>query len=1103
MSALRCFVLSLFACSAFAQFETAVVLGTVKDSTQSVVAGAKITLLNLETGISASTSADATGSYLFNNVKVGRYKLTAEKPGFATASADDFPVNINARQRVDLTLSLGQVTESIQVSATVAAVESDSTERGQIIGQRQIVELPLNGRNYSDLALLTTGVRRSDYAFANPPREGAFNVNGQRSVFNNFLMDGVDNNAYGTSNQGFSAQVVQATPDALAEFKVVTMLPSAEYGRSSGSVINAAYKSGTNALHGSAWEFLRNTNLNAVGFFKPATGKPALQRNQFGGTLGGPIVRNRAFFFANYEGFREIQKFVSFSSIPTLNDRAGIFPVAVRNPLTGEVFAANTPIPTSKMTPFAVKVLNELPTPNAGAANARASNLNNLRRDRNYNDKFDLKLDGQINNRMTAFVRLSQRKSNYLQAPDLPGPSGSNGNGYIRALNQALAAAYTFNITPTALFEARLGVSRTIAGKQPVGLGGADIESAYGIKGLPKDSRIAGGLNSQSITGFTALGRQSTNPQWQYPTVVDPKFVFTRIQRRHTLKAGYELQLHHTEVQDVNPLYGQDLYNGTFSCIPTPPALRCTSAQVGSNSATYNLADFLFGARSDYQLASLFVAQMRKRAHFAFFQDDWKVNSKLTINLGLRYEYVTPYWEAGNYLTNLDLAAGKIIKATSGGISNRATINPDTNDWGPRIGIAYSLNPKTVIRTGYGISYVHFNRTGSADILAINGPQVVSALVNQVDVFGTSAFIPTQNGYPAGLTAPDRLDPKIANLAYMPSDFKDAYVQNWVFSIQREVFKNTILDVGYVGNKTTHLITIGDINQARPLRAGETLATSPLLSRRPYQAFGPVTVTWPGAFANYNALQVRFEHRGSKGLYILNSFVYSKAIDNSGQSLESQGANAHPSPQNFYNLLADKSVSDFDQTFNNTTSVVYDLPIGKGRRYGSNMSSLFDAVAGGWQLSGINNMWSGQPLNITYTPSADQQVTVSLNDFRGGPSYRPNLIGPALTPDGQRSIDNYINAANVVVPTDPTNPFGNAGRNIVRGYPLHQLDLGIGKNFALPREGMRLQFRSEMFNAFNHSNFRNANLNRSGAGFGQVRATFPARQIQFALRLVF
>jgi len=1086
--------------AALAQFDTAVVLGTVRDASQAVVAGARITLLNIGTGIQATATTDENGNYLFNNVKIGTYKVTAEKPGFSTAFADRVKVDVSARQRVDLGLTVGQVTESVQVSAGVTAVETDSSDRGQVINQKQIVELPLNGRNYADLALLATGVRRSDYAFANPPRDGAFNVNGQRSVFNNFMMDGIDNNAYGTSNQGFSNQVVQATPDALAEFKVVTSLPSAEYGRSSGAIINASFKSGTNEIHGSAWEFLRNTNLNAVGFFRPATGKPVLQRNQFGAAVGGPIAKNRAFFFADYEGFREIQKFPSFSSTPTLNQRLGIFPVAVRNPLTGEVFPANTPIPTTKITPFATKVIAGLPIPNAGVATSAASNINNLRRDQNFNDKFDLKLDGQISSKMSSFIRLSQRKSNYLQAPDLPGPSGGNGNGFIRALNQQMTIGFTDTLSATQLFEFRMGISRTRAGKFPVALGSPDMLAAYGISGLPSDPRIAGGLNTQAVAGFTAFGRQATNPQWQYPDVWNPKFVYSILKRGHSLKAGYEFQIIHTEVQDVNPLYGQDLYNGGFSCVPTAPANVCTTAQISAQTATYGLADFMFGARSDYQLASLFVAQMRRRMHFFFLQDDWKVNSKLTLNLGVRYEYATPYWEESNKLTNVDPFKGVILQAKDGGIYDRSLVNPDRNDWAPRIGIAYSLNPKTVIRTGYGISYIHFNRIGSADILAINGPQVVSALVNQADVFGTSTFIPTQNGYPANLTAPDKLNPLIANLAYIPPDTRDGYVQNWSFDIQREVFSNTVLDVSYVGNKSTHLITIADFNQARPLAAGETLATSPLLSRRPFKAFGPITVTWPHAFGNYHALQVRTEHKGRHGLYLLNSFVYSKAIDNSGQSLESQGANAHPSPQNFYNLAAEKAVSDFDQKFNNTTSLVYDLPVGRGRKYGASMHRAYDYAVGGWQISAINNAWSGPPLNLGYNPSGAQQVSVTLSDFRGGISYRPNLIGPVLTPNG--NIDNYINPLTVVVPTDPTQPFGNAGRNVVRGFSLYQLDLGIGKTFAFT-ERVRLQFRTEMFNATNHTNFRNANLNRSAAGFGQVRATFPARQVQFGLRLSF
>jgi hypothetical protein len=628
------------------------------------------------------------------------------------------------------------------------------------------------------------------------------------------------------------------------------------------------------------------------------------------------------------------------------------------------------------------------------------------------------------------------------------------------------------------------------------------MQALYGITGLPSDPRVAGGLTGQDITGFTALGRQTTNPQWQHPFVTNPKVVFSKLHGRHSLKMGYEFQSIHTEVQDVNPLYGADIYGGSFSCIPTPPAAFCTSAQIGTNAATYNLADFMFGARSQYALASLFVAQIRQRQHYLYLQDDFKLNSRLTLNLGIRYEYATPRWEADNQLTNVDLAAGKLIKATGGGIYERALVDPDRNNWAPRIGIAYSIDPKTVIRTGYGISYIHFNRVGSADLLAINGPQVVNAVVPQVP--GNPGYQPTQAGYPAGLTAPDRLNQLIANLAYIPRDTRTPYVQNWVFSIQREVIKNTLLDVAYVGNKSTSLITIADINQARPLTATETLATSPLQSRRPYQAFGPVTVTWPHAFANYNALQVRVEHRGQQGLYLLNSFVWSKAIDNSGQSLEAQGSGGRPSPQNFFDMRAEKAVSDFDQTLNNTTSVVYDLPFGKGRQYGGSMPGWLDAILGGWQGSAINNLWSGQPLNLSYSPGAALQVDVTLSDFRGGISYRPNVTGPVLADESVRTIDNYFNKANVQAPTDQTRPFGNVSRNPVRSYGLFQVDLGIGKNFALPwREGMRLQFRSEMFNATNHTNFRNANTNVSNTNFGTVRATFPARQVQFALRLVF
>ena len=387
MLRLLTFATLLFVCAAstaFAQFETAALVGTVTDGSGGVVADALITATNVDTGVTMTRRTDANGHYEFVTLRIGNYLVTAEKAGFALALAENVRLEVGARLRVDLGLQVGQLTERIEVSAAASLLETDTSQRGQIITGEQTRALPLNGREYSALALLTTGVRLSALNTGGfTPREGSFNVNGLRSTFNNFLIDGVDNNAYGTSNQGFSNQVMQPPPDAIGEFKVVTNNMSAEYGRSAGATINVAYASGTNQLRGSAWEFLRDTSLNATGFFKPANGeKPPLERNQFGGTIGGPILRNRAFFFADYEGFRQTRGVPSSSTVPTLDQRQGLLNVAVTNPLTGQTYPAGTPIP---MTTFARKVLSELPAP----TNAQGSNNYVLLQEfKNTTDKF-------------------------------------------------------------------------------------------------------------------------------------------------------------------------------------------------------------------------------------------------------------------------------------------------------------------------------------------------------------------------------------------------------------------------------------------------------------------------------------------------------------------------------------------------------------------------------------------------------------------------------------------------------------------------------------------------------------------------------------------
>src|SRR5262245_7445942 len=389
------------ASSAFAQFDSASVVGTVRDTSGALVPGAKVTLTSADTGISVSKTTGDAGTYEFVAVRPGIYVVTAEKTGFALALVDNVSVQVAARLRVDLQMPVGQVTEKVEVTASSPLLETDSSQRSQVITGDQTRALPLISREYSSLALLTTGVKLGGTSLTtgNTPREGAFNVNGLRSTFNNFLIDGVDNNAYGTSNQGFSNQVMQPAPDAVGEFKVVVNNLSAEYGRASGATINVNYRSGTNVIHGTGWEFLRDTSLNSAGYFKPATGKPSLDRNQFGGVLGGPIVSNRAFFFADYEGLRQTRKVTSFATIATPDQRQGIRTVDVRDPRTGVAYPAGTRIP---MTDFARRVLESLPDANLPGT---ANNFTTLQEFTADSDKAGAKIDVQVRPRLSMFGR--------------------------------------------------------------------------------------------------------------------------------------------------------------------------------------------------------------------------------------------------------------------------------------------------------------------------------------------------------------------------------------------------------------------------------------------------------------------------------------------------------------------------------------------------------------------------------------------------------------------------------------------------------------------------------------------------------------------------
>ena len=1113
--------LLLTALCAFAQFDSAAVVGGVRDERGGPISGAKVVLRNNDTGISLSTTSSESGDFIFPTVRIGNYKLTAEMQGFTTGAADNIIVTVNARQRVDLTLRVGQVSEVVNVEATTPLLEADSSSKGQVIAAKQVVELPLQGRSYANLALLSPGVRQStsgNQGGIATRREGSYNVNGLRSVWNNFLLDGIDNNFYGTTNQGYSNQSIQPSPDSVAEFRLIVNAYSAEFGRSGGAVMNVASKSGTNVIHGSVWEFLQNEKLNATGFFKPTLNqKPINKRNQFGAAVGGPIIKDRTFFFADYEGSRWTVAPFSLTSVPTTDMRNGILPLDVRAPhaftdstgrswAAGTVFPAGTPVP---MTPFARRVLTELPQANRPGTGliGIGTNFGGVSLQKLTDDKGAVKIDHKLSNNLNTFFRYAHRKQDIFAPGLITGFAGGNDLGTLDIFNQQGIGGLTWSKSATEVLEYRFAVTRIGADRLPAQVGGPSMRELFGITGLPEGPRIQGGITPQDLQGFPRFGRQSTNPQAQFPTTINSRLNLSKILNRHNLKMGYEFLMLRIVVDDTNPLYGIDGYAGFYSRIPG----QNLGALAGAPANTINsLADFYFGSRSSYQLATQVQANARQQAHWFYIQDDFKVNNKLTVNMGLRYELTTPNYDADNKLANFDPAQNKLVLANGdNGIEGRTLQNQSYNNFAPRIGAAYQLNSKTVLRGGYGFGWNYWNRMASAEFLNTNAP-----FVTRFSTPNTPASLPatcTANNYVNCFRTREQgypVNPVSNVILYIDKDTPWGYVQNWHFTIQRTLFKNTLLDLAYVGNRADHLPVLGDFNQARPITQAElnsgltTIGT--LLARRPYQGFNNITAVVPTAFSNYNSFQLKFEHRGD-WLTVLNSFTYGKAIDTVGQVLENT-VGGSPNPQDIRNVANDKGASSFDQRWNNTTSFVVDVPFGKGRKFGRNMNSYLDGVAGGWQVSAIINSQSGLPLNLRY-PDASGALSDGQPDFLGNVALRPNVIDGTigvLAPEATRSYTNYFNRANLAIPS-PTAPFGNLGRNVAYGYPLYQSDFVVAKSFALRfiNEGARLQFRSEFYNLFNKTNFQQPTVDLSSGNFGRVTSTFDPRYIQFALKLQF
>src|ERR1051326_4227622 len=818
---MMCMVLS--GVIALAQFETATLTGTITDAGGAVVPNASIKIINEATNIEATTVANGEGRYLFPNLRPGSYRVIASAPGFKQSVSPGVVLQVNQAARLDMELTVGAVTEQVNVTSEAPILETESASRGAVIDQTKMVELPLNGRDYNQLALLSPGVLAPTPRLQSVGFRGVFNVNGNRAFQNAFQLDGVDNTSYSNSYRGLNVQVIQPSVEALEEFKIQTNAYSAEFGRSAGALVNAVIRSGTNSLHGSVYEFLRNSQLDASNFFanKAGLAKPFRQRNQFGAAAGGPVIRNRTFIFGDYEGLRDAAGTVRFSSVPQPIWRQGMFATPIWNPYsatdTGQAFQIPATatcndgkgncwkIPGSLIDPVGQKVINVSPDPNTFSPSFD-NNFVAVPVDRNHTNQFDIRGDHNISQKLSAFGRYSYSKTNFFRPAPRPGLSEGSFNdtfGTADLKSQQVASGLVWVIPPALVSETRFGYALGDYFQLPPTCGSGCPGELIGLKNAPTDPSICGGLPVFNFPGgnLQRIGRTTSVPQFQTPISMNIRESLAQSHGAHALKFGVELLNVETGIRDVSSLLGQFNMSGRFT---------------GVNGRWENaLGDLLLGFPSRYQQDSNPTFDIYKHIYFLFVQDEWKVTRKVTPNLGLRYEFATPPRERDFKWANFDSASGKFITAKSGSLFEEALIHPDRNNFAPRLGFAYSLTPRTVIRGAYGIFYNHTNRLGREGLLGFNPPFIILADSNISGsgvLRSTDALFRLQDGVPPGFVDITRVNlTTVARKAQDPNQ-RSPYVQQYSFGIQQEIFKDLVFDVAYVGNRALKLPSFRNLN---------------------------------------------------------------------------------------------------------------------------------------------------------------------------------------------------------------------------------------------------------------------------------------------------
>lgn len=1084
-----------------AQVERASLVGTLTDNSGAVLAGVTIKVTNEGTNASLNLASDAAGDFRAVNLTPGSYTVQAEKAGFQRHLTKGLVLQVAQEARLDIQLSLGGVEQTIEVSAGAPLLQTEGSTVGQVIDTKPIETLPLNGRNIVQLAVLAPGVTGLSYAQTGTINSGlrpdelrpggtTLLANGARDSSNQLLLDGIDN-----TEMVAQTFVVRPAVEGVQEFKAITNNAGAEYGRAGGAVLVTSTRSGGNAIHGSAFEYLRNSALDSKNFFdRPDRPIPEYQLNQFGGSIGGPIIHNKTFFFADYEGYREKQGQTKVITVPTAAERSGIFTgiarngifdpattTAVQNPNGGTTYSRtrfpNDVIPPSRFDPLAARIVALYPDPQTSALVnnfiANPQKLSNL-------DRGDVRIDHQIGERQTLFGRYSIDNSD-LHIPNtfdtriggnedsFAGPDTIRGhNGvlaYNRVLSSNLIAEYRFGFTKYRQFLLPETLTDPVWSQIP----GRDTSDPF----QPSAPII-------SPSGYVGLGNARSEPLIRREHMFENLGSVSWQKGKHALKAGFDIRqrlISETSSPPGQSAFGRFTFTSGFTNNP--------SSTGGTGDA---IASMLLGIPST-TVRDFFIpgtAHVRTNEFNYYLRDEWRVNRKFTLSVGIHYEINTPFTEDHNFWVNWDPATAKLLIAGRNA-SASANVKTDHSAIAPRIGIAYQADAKTVIRSGYGIFYDPQGNYGTTIRQFRQQPFDLVFTTSPGDLFPAnmvSQGIPKRSDFPA--TDPNNPTAAVPNATITAIDpnFRNAQIQQFNFGVQREIASSTVVTATYVGSLGRRLAWNLAINTPQP-------GPGAINPRRPYYSQLP-NITginyWESAGnSEFESFQLVFEKRYSKGLYLNANWVWSHALDNAPWDGGSGGG------QDPFNRRADWGSSNSDVRHRLNLFATYELPFGAGKRWLGGDNVFARQVIGGWEIDGIFVMQSGLPFTVG-APSATNN----------GTGARANVVAGVDPYPADRTLQQWFNPAAFSIPPAACYCYGNSGRDVLTGPRSVNTDLTAAKRFRIS-ENMNLAFRAEFFNALNHPQFQiPGNTTIGGNGVGSISATSrPSRQIQFALRLMF